>query len=75
MHGTVAGMTRWITPHRKENMRRVYWSLIVGIIAVVVGIFLGVTGLLLLPIVGVFVLIGILFWLAERKAEHKPPVE
>ena len=56
-------------------MRRIYWSLLVGIAIVIAGLFLGATGLLWLPILAIPVLIAIFFWLAERKAEHKPPVE
>lgn len=56
-------------------MRPVYWSLLIGIAIVLVGIFLGATGLLLVPLLAVPVLIAIFFWLAERKAHHKPPVE
>lgn len=56
-------------------MRRVYWSVLIGLGVVVVGIIMGVGGLLLAPIIGVIALIAILFWLGERKAEHKPPVE
>lgn len=56
-------------------MRRVYWSLLIGLAVVVVGLFLGATGLLWVPILAVPILIAIAFWLAERKAQHKPPVE
>lgn len=56
-------------------MTRVYWSILIGIIVVIGGLFFGVAGLLLLPIIGFFVLIAVLLWLAERKAEHKPPIE
>ena len=56
-------------------MSRVYWSILIGLALVVAGLVLGATGLLLVPLLAVPVLIAILFWLAERKAEHKPPVE
>lgn len=56
-------------------MPRAYWSLLIGLAIVIVGVFLGVTSLLLLPIVGVFLLIAILFWLAERKTRDEPPVD
>ncbi|MFP4623769.1 MAG: hypothetical protein ACLFRX_06270 [Gemmatimonadota bacterium] len=56
-------------------MRRAYWSLLIGLLVVIVGLMLGVAGLFLLPIFGVFLILGIVFWLAERKARHKPPVE
>jgi purine-cytosine permease-like protein len=56
-------------------MPRVYWSLLVGVILVVIGVFLGATGLLWVPILAVPVMIAILFWFAERKAQHKPPLE
>lgn len=56
-------------------MSRVYWSILAGLAVVVGGVFFGITGLLLLPIIGVFLLIAILFWLAERKAKHERPVE
>ena len=56
-------------------MARVYWSILIGVAFLIGGLVLGVAGLFLLPILGVFALIAILFWLAERKAEHKPPVE
>lgn len=56
-------------------MRRVYWSLLIGLGVVVGGIIMGVGGLLLLPIIGVFALIALLIWFLERKAHHKPPLE
>lgn len=56
-------------------MRPVYWSLLVGIALVLVGLFLGATGLLLVPLLGIPVAIAIFFWFAERKAHHKPPLE
>lgn len=56
-------------------MRRVYWSLLVGVAVVIIGLFLGVAGLLWLPILAIPVLLAIAFWMAERKAENKPPLE
>ena len=56
-------------------MRRVYGSVLLAVGILVGGIILGIGGLLLAPVVGVVVLVAILLWLAERKAEHKPPVD
>lgn len=56
-------------------MRRVYWSILIGLAILVGGIVFGIGGLLLAPVVGVVVIVGILLWLAERKAEHKRPVD
>ena len=56
-------------------MKPVAWSILLGIVVLLVGVFLGIGGLVIGPVVGVFVLLGIAFWLAERKAKHKPPVE
>lgn len=56
-------------------MRRVYGSLLIGLAIVVVGLFLGVAGLLWVPILAIPVIIAIFFWMAERKAQHKPPLE
>lgn len=60
---------------QEEYMRRVYGSLLIGLAVVVIGLFLGATGLLWVPILAVPVLIAIFFWFAERKARHKPPLE
>jgi predicted PurR-regulated permease PerM len=56
-------------------MSRVYWSILIGVAVVAGGLFLGVAGLLLAPIIGAFAIIALVFWLAERKTQHKPPVE
>lgn len=56
-------------------MRRVYWSILIGLIILIGGLILGIGGLLLAPLLGIIVIVGIVLWLAERKAEHKRPAD
>lgn len=56
-------------------MRGVYWSLLIALVLVALGLFLGATGLLWVPILSFPLLIAILFWMAERKARDEPPLE
>lgn len=56
-------------------MRPVVGSTLLAIGILVGGVILGVAGIFLFPIVGAIAVIGLLIWMAERKAEHKPPIE
>lgn len=56
-------------------MRRLYWSILIAIAVLIAGLFLGITALVLAPILGFLVLLAILVWLGERRARHEPPVD
>lgn len=45
------------------------------LLVAVVGVIFGVAGIFLAPILGILAIIAIGIWLAERKAQHKPPLE
>ena len=47
--------------------------LVLGVL--IVGTFLGVTALLLVPLLGILALVAFLIWTARRRAGHRPPIE
>lgn len=56
-------------------MKPLYWAILVAIAIAVLGVIFGVAGIFLAPILGIVGIIALLIWLAERKAQHKPPLE
>jgi hypothetical protein len=47
---------------------------IIALLVLVVGTFMGVAALLVLPLAGAVVLVALLVWLLQRRAANKPPV-
>lgn len=48
--------------------------LLVAVIVVLGGMFMGVAAVFLVPIVGALAVIGLLIWVLRRRAANKPPV-
>lgn len=56
-------------------MKPLYLTILIALAVAVGGVIMGVAGLLLAPILGVVVIVAVIIWLGERKAQHKPPLE
>lgn len=56
-------------------MKPLYWAILTAIAVAIVGLIFGVAGIFLAPILGIVGIIALAIWLAERKAQHKPPLE
>ena len=51
------------------------WIGLLAIVVLIGGTFLGVTALLLMPLIGILALVAFLIWTARRRADHRPPIE
>ena len=56
-------------------MKPIYWAILTAVAVVVLGVVFGVAGIFLAPILGIIGVVVLIIWLAERKAQHKPPLE
>lgn len=56
-------------------MAPLYWTILIALGVLVVGIIFGVAGLFLLPILGVIATIALVVWLIQRRARDRPPIE
>lgn len=48
--------------------------LLVAVLVMLGGVFMGVAALFLVPIVGALAVIALLIWVLRRRAANKPPV-
>ena len=51
------------------------WIGLLALAVLIGGTLLGITALLLVPLLGILVLIVFLVWTARRRAQHRPPIE
>ena len=51
------------------------WIGLLAIVVLIGGTFLGVTALLLMPLIGILAVVAFLIWTARRRADHRPPIE
>lgn len=54
-------------------MRAVYWALLLAVLIAALALFLGVTVVLVGPILGVLIMIALLLWLLHRKRSRESP--
>ena len=54
---------------------RAAWIGLLALVVLIGGTFLGVTALLLVPLLGILALVAFLVWTARRRAGHRPPIE
>jgi len=54
---------------------RAAWIGLLALVVLIGGTFLGVTALLLMPLIGILAVVAFLVWTARRRAEHRPPIE
>lgn len=47
---------------------------LIAVLVLLGGIFMGVAAVFLVPIVGALAIIALLIWVLRRRAEHKPPI-
>jgi hypothetical protein len=56
-------------------MRSLFWAIAVAVVVVLVGIFFGVAGIFLAPILGGIAFVALLVWVLQRAARDKPPIK
>jgi hypothetical protein len=56
-------------------MRLIFWTIAIAVAVLLVGIFLGVAGIFLAPILGAIGLVAFLVWTLSRAARDKPPIK
>lgn len=56
-------------------MRPLIWAMLAAVGVVLFGLIFGVAGIFIAPILGFLGVVALLMWLANRRAEHKPPLE